>query len=69
VPSLDGRLRRTPVHSLREAPVLHPVKTVLTTMIIYSSRQDNNYKTENEPIVYIAWDEPTEITEYWTVDP
>ncbi len=41
-------------------------------MLIYSSKEHDNYLSENKPLLYVVWDDPTEITDTWElveVDP
>ncbi len=41
-------------------------------MLIYSSKEHDNYLSENKPLLYVIWDDPTEITDTWElveVDP
>ena len=37
-------------------------------MLIYSSKEHDNYLSENKPMLYITWNEPTEITDTWELD-
>ncbi len=37
-------------------------------MLIYSSKEHDNYLSENKPLLYVIWDDPTEITDTWELD-